>query len=452
MQPEHPVGLAVTASQDGRTAELRDALVELAREHSGRVLAMLARQFGDLDLADEAVQDGLLAAAQSWPERGVPANPAGWLMTVARNKAIDQLRRAASAHRRTMALAPDLVAGSAVLDGGVLDAGRPQTDDRIAVGGAEMELGSRTADDDQLRLMFLCCHPALDRDSQVALTLRLVGGLTTPEIASAYLIPAATLAQRIVRAKGKIRDARIPLRIPAQLTERIDAILGVLYLIFNEGYLSSTGNENAIRLDLADEAIRLTRLLAELIDNSEVEGLLALEIFHRARLGGRVDATGDLVLLADQDRSGWDLEMIDRANVILAAALRRMQPGPYQLQAVIAAHHANARSPEQTDWPAIAGLYEQLSAMTRSPVVALNRAAAVAMADGPPAGLALLEGLTGLDQYHLLHAARGELLLFAGDPAAARTCFSHARGLTDNPAEQRHLDRRMAACDRPTEN
>jgi len=429
-----------------RPADLQAALIELAREHSGRVLALLARQFNDLDLADESVQDGLLEAARSWPRQGIPENPAGWLMTVARNKAVDRLRRAASARRRTLAAAPDLVAGSAVLDGS--DSAGGTVDERIA-GGEQMQVGGRDGDEDQLRLMLLCCHPALDRDSQVALTLRLVGGLTTPEIASAFLIPAATLAQRIVRAKRKIRDARIPLRIPDRLTERVDAILGVLYLIFNEGYLSRTDNAQIIRLDLADQAIRLTQLLYRLLpENSETGGLLALQVFHRARLGGRVDSAGELVLLADQDRSLWDVRMIEQANVILAGAVQRMQPGPYQLQAIIAAQHANAPSQESTDWPAIAVLYQQLSAMTESPVVALNRAVAVAMADGPLAGRALLDQLTGLERYHLFHAARGELQLQAGNPGAARDCFTTARALTENPAERQHLDRRVAVCDR----
>jgi RNA polymerase sigma-70 factor (ECF subfamily) len=430
----------------GRPAELQAALTNLAREHSGRVLALLARQFSDLDLADEAVQDGLLEAAQSWPDRGIPDNPAGWLMTVARNKAIDRLRRVASARRRTLAAAADLVAGDAVLDGS--GPGAPvdqQEHELMGVRGEQMHVDS-LAGDSQLRLMLLCCHPALDRDSQVALTLRLVGGLTTPEIASAFLIAPTTLAQRVVRAKRKIRDAGIPLRIPAQLAERVDAILGVLYLIFNEGYLSRADSAQIIRLDLADEAIRLTRLLAALVpDSSETGGLLALEVFHRARLGGRVDSAGELVLLADQDRSVWDQEMIADANAILASAMRKMNPGPYQLQAIIAAQHANSAGPQETDWPAIAVLYEQLLAMTKSPVVALNRAVAVAMADGPLAGLALLDALSGLDRYHLYHAARGELQLRAGNPIAAGQCFTIARGLTENPAERKHLDRRLGA-------
>lgn len=299
--------------------------------------------------------------------------------------------------------------------------------------------------DDHLRLVLLCCHPALDRDAQVALTLRLVGGLTTAEIAAAFLVPEATLAQRIVRAKRKIRDAAIPLSIPADLDGRVDALLAVLYLVFNEGYLSRGEGGDVVRVDLVDEAIRLTALVAELLpDRAEVDGLLALELFHRSRAATRTDALGDLVLLDQQDRTQWDIAVIREANAVLQRALQRMQPGPYQVQAVIAAHHANARTAADTDWPAIAALYRQLEAMTGSPVVRLNHAIAVAMADGPHAGLAMLDDTDGLDTYHLFHSARGELLLRAGDTAAARSAFERALTLTDNPAERRHLERRLA--------
>jgi RNA polymerase sigma-70 factor, ECF subfamily len=300
--------------------------------------------------------------------------------------------------------------------------------------------------DDQLRLMLLCCHPALERDTQVALTLRLVGGLTTAEIASAFLVPEATLAQRIVRAKRKIRDAGIPLTIPADLDGRVDALLAVLYLIYNEGYLSRSGggaDSSPVRVDLADEAIRLTALVTQLLpDHAETDGLLALQLFHRARARTRIDTDGDLVLLDRQDRSLWDGEAIIAANGVLARAMRRMQPGVYQVQAIIASHHANARTAADTDWPAIVALYAQLVAMTDSAVVRLNHAIAVAMADGPLAGLAMLDRLEGLDSYHLFHSARGELLARAGDMTAARTAFERALTLTDNPAERRHLERR----------
>ncbi len=408
-----------------------DALTRLAREESGRVLALLARRFG-VHLADDAVQEALAEAARVWPERGVPSNPPAWLMTVAKRKAIDRLRRDASARRRSRAAALDR-------------AGAPPESDDFDTD--PMIHDDQHVADDQLRLMLLCCHPALDRDTQVALTLRLVGGLTTAEIAAAFLVPEATLAQRVVRAKRKIRDAGIPLSIPADLGARVDALLAVLYLIFNEGYLSRSGGDDdgrLVRVDLVDQAIRLTALLAELVpDHAETDGLLALELLHRSRAATRTDAEGELVLLDQQDRTRWDLGTIREGNAVLARALRRMQPGPYQLQAVIAAHHANARTAADTDWPAIAGFYAQLVAMTDSPVVRLNHAVAVAMADGPHAGLALLDELDGLDRYHLFHSCRGELLVRSGDRAGARAAFERALALTDNPAERRHLERRL---------
>ena len=420
-------------------ATVETALTRVAREESGRVLALLARRFGDVDLADESVQDALVEAARVWPVQGVPTNPPGWLLTVAKHKAIDRMRRAASAHRRTMAAARDL---AAVEDGAFEDGAR----------GDAMIDDEQPMADDRLRLVLLCCHPALDRDAQVALTLRMVGGLTTPEIASAFLVPEATLAQRIVRAKRKIRDAGIPLSIPADLDGRVDAVLAVLYLIFNEGYLTRSDRDVVVRVDLVDEAVRLTASMAELLpDHAEVDGLLALELFHRSRLSTRTDAFGDLVLLEQQDRTRWDLDAIDSANAVLHRAMRRMQPGPYQLQAIIAGHHANARTASDTDWSAIAGLYRQLVAVTPSPVVRMNHAVAVAMADGPHAGLAMLDdleargGLDGLERYHLLHAARAELLLRAGRSDEARQAFVVARATALTPAEQRHLDRRLAA-------
>ena len=425
-------------------ATVQVALTTVAREESGRVLALLARRFGDVDLADESVQDALVEAARVWPVQGVPANPPGWLLTVAKHKAIDRLRRAASAQRRTMAAARDL----SVLHDAEFEDG---------AGGDEMIDDEQPLADDRLRLVLLCCHPALDRDAQVALTLRMVGGLTTPEIASAFLVPEATLAQRIVRAKRKIRVAGIPLSIPADpadLDGRVDAVLAVLYLIFNEGYLTRSDRDVVVRVDLVDEAVRLTAAMAELLpEHAEVAGLLALEMFHRSRLSTRADAMGDLVLLDQQDRTRWDLEAIGRANAVLHRAMRRMQPGPYQLQAIIAGHHANARTASDTDWSAIAGLYRQLAVVAPSPVVRLNHAVAVAMADGPHAGLAMLDeleaagDLVGLERYHLLHATRAELSLRAGRVAEARQAFVLARATAFTPAEQRHLDRRIAALD-----
>ncbi|MEZ5408360.1 MAG: DUF6596 domain-containing protein [Acidimicrobiales bacterium] len=421
------------------------ALTRLAREESGRVLALLARRFGDLDLADEAVQDALTEAARTWGPRGVPANPPGWLLAVARRKAIDRLRRTSSAWRRTMAAAPELAADamSAAGDGGAAPSHRRPllVDD---------DPGDNPVDDDRLRLMLLCCHPALGREAQTALTLRLVGGLSVPEIAAAFLLSEATLAQRIVRAKRKIRDAGIPLRIPADLDTRIEVVLSVLYLVFNEGYLSRGHSGDVVRVDLVDEAVRLTELLGELVpDHPEVLGLLALQRFHRARLATRTDAAGELVLLEDQDRARWDRAEIAAANAVLHRAISRMRPGPYQLQAVIAGYHANAPSAAATDWPAIAAAYRQLVAMTGSPVVQVNHAVAVAMVDGAEAGLAVLDALAGVDGYHLFHAARAELLARAGRPAEAAAAFTRARALTDNPAEQRHLARRRQEAEQP---
>jgi RNA polymerase sigma-70 factor (ECF subfamily) len=401
------------------------------------VLALLAARF-DVDLADDAVQDALVQALETWSDSGIPNNPAGWLYTVAHNRIIDRLRRDATARRRLQAAAPELTALPEEVERGEVE------EDMIV---EHSEVG-----DEQLRLMLLCCHPALDRDTQVALTLRLVGGLTTPEIAAAFLLPEATLAQRIVRAKRKIRDARIPLSIPAALDERVDALLTVLYLVFNEGYLARGGSPDAVRVSLVDEAVRLTGLaIAQLPageggPRAEAEALLALELYHRARLDTRLDGAGDIILLADQDRSRWDGAMIARANGILKRVLGVSAAGPYQLQALIASQHANAPTAADTDWVSIAALYEQLMRVAGSPVVALNQAVAVAMADGPGAGLALLDELgDALHGYHLYWASRGELLAKSGDRDAARAAFERARALTSNPAEVRHLERRIAA-------
>lgn len=400
---------------------IADAVSRLAREESGRVLALLTRRFRDLDAADDAVQDALVTALSAW-QAGIPDNPAAWLYTVARNVLIDQLRRAEVFRRQLRAAAPELVAHY------------DEEEDLIVDDSA---LG-----DERLRLLLLCCHPALDPDTQVALTLRLAGGLGSSEVAAAYLLPEATLAQRIVRAKRKIRDAGMPLSIPANLEERVGVLLRVLYLIFNEGYLSR-GSGHVTRIDLITEAIRLTRqVVDELPSSAEAEGLLALELYHHARSPSRVDGVGELVLIDRQDRSAWNLNEITEANQRLRRAMAKMAPGPYQVQAIIAGHHANARTAEDTDWPAIAELYGQLSRMAPNPVVELNRAVAIAMADGPLAGLAVLDRLAGLDEYHLFHATRGELLARAGRPA--RHCFERAQELTTNDAERRHLARRAA--------
>ena len=403
------------------------AVTRLAREEGGHVLALLAARFGDLDLADEAVQDALVRAVETWPARGVPDDPAAWLYRVAHNTAVDRLRRAASAARRLADAAPDLVR-------------EPDEPEEVPI------VEHSAVGDEQLRLMLLCCHPALDRDAQVALTLRLVGGLTTDEIAAAFLVPEATLAQRIVRAKRKIRGARIPLTIPADLGDRIGALLTVLYLIFNEGYLARGSADEALRTELADQAIRLTATAADLLDGDpEAGGLLALELYHRARMATRLDAAGDLVLLEHQDRTRWDLAMIGRADRALRASLETGDaPGPYRLQALIAAEHAHAATAADTDWTRIARLYDLLLQWTPSAVVALNRAVAIAMADGPRAGLAALDAIPGLDGYHLRHATAGELLLRAGEPVRAVAAFERALPLTANAAERRHLQRRLA--------
>lgn len=407
--------------------EVSEAVTRLAREESGRVLALLASRFG-LDTADEAVQDALVEAL-GWS--AVPDNPAAWLYTVARNRAVDRLRRESVIRRRATGTGADL----AVLTESTSD---PDTDVEEELVVEHTEIG-----DEQLRLMLLCCHPAIARDAQVALTLRLVGGLTTPEIAAAFLQPQATLAQRLVRAKRKIRAAGIPLTIPADLDERVDALLGVLYLVFNEGYLSR-GDVAGARVNLMEEAIRLTiRLHEQLPGNAEVEGLLALELYARARTDARFDGE-EMVLLDAQDRTIWDRELIAQASALLTAAMRRGRPGPYQLQAVIARYHAVAENAGETDWPAIAAAYRRLHQMTGSPVVALNRAVAEAMADGALSGLARLEDAEGLEGYHLFWSTRGELLARAGDRDAAVAALSHARHLATNPTEQRHLDRRIA--------
>jgi RNA polymerase sigma-70 factor, ECF subfamily len=410
------------------------------------VLALLARRFGDLDIADDAVQEALIDAAIRWPVDGVPTNIAGWLYRVAQRKAIDATRRASSQLRRAHDFGHAMAVGHQSAQE-TNDYSNIEGRDNMAA--ANLYDDSDDIDDERLRLMLLCCHPALDRDTQVALTLRLVGGLTTVEIAAAFMVPEATLAQRIVRAKRKIRDAAIPMTVPAQLTTRVDAILSVLYLIFNEGYLSrSSEAASLVRLDLASEAIRLTEAFRTLLpEPAEADGLLALQLFHHARTATRANADGDLVLLEDQDRSQWDLALIAQANTVLRAAMRQMQPGHYQLQAVIASYHANARTTADTDWSAIASVYRQLVAMTQSPVIALNHAAAISMADGPAAGLVALDAIANIDSlenYHLLHATRADFYRRLDRPGEATASYRKALVLTNNVAEQRFLKRRLA--------
>lgn len=411
------------------------ALTRLARDDGPRVLSVLASRFGDIDVADDAVQDALVDAARTWPRDGVPDNPGGWLMTAARNRATDRLRGRQREARRLATSGPELIERSEAADSGGLS----------MIENADQS----PLDDERLRLMLLCCHPALDDDAQVALTLRLVGGLTTEEIAAAFLVPPATLAQRIVRAKRKIRTAGIGMSMPSEIDERLGIVLGTLYLVFNEGYLAHGPTAEPIRLDLMAEALRLTRLVAELSnDHPEALGLLALELFARSRVATRTTTDHALVLLEDQDRSAWDLDDIDEANRVLASALRQLEPGPYQVQALIGSHHANARVAEDTDWPAIVLLYAQLDAMIDSPVIGLNHAVAVAMADGPLRGLRMVDELDGLDGYHLFWATKGELSLRAGRPHEAVPAFDRALELVSNTAERAHLIARRSAAAR----
>lgn len=417
--------------------DVDDALTHLARHDSGRVLAMLARRFGDLDVADDAVQEAMIEGKRSWAHDGVPINPAAWLHVVARRKALDRLRRDASARRRLEAAGPELA--DMALDAAVAP------DDLFGDQDPALldDSGGVDPGDERLRLLLLCCHPAVGLDAQVALTLRLVGGLTTEEIAAAFLMPTTTLAQRISRAKSKIRQAGIPMSMPDVIDDRLGAVLSVLYLTFNEGYLSRSAGGDVHRVDLCAEAIRLAAVVRHLApEHAEPAGLLALMCFVHARRDARFD--GDhLVLLDEQDRSRWQLDEISAANTVLGGAMQLMQPGPFQLEALVASHHANARAAADTDWVRIVALYDQLAAVRPSPVVSLNRAVAVAMAEGPLAGLGALEAIGQLQDYHLFHAARGELLVRIGEREQAVESFWRAHALTDNVAERDHLARRI---------
>jgi RNA polymerase sigma-70 factor (ECF subfamily) len=407
-------------------ARAREAVESVYRAESRRVLATLIRLLGDFDLAEEALHDAFIAAAEQWPSEGVPQNPRAWLVSTGRFKAIDKIRRRA---KFEVALEDVAERIDELADPSVLEA-------------------NEGVEDDRLRLVFTCCHPALAPDAQVALTLREVCGLTTEEIARAHLATPSTIAQRIVRAKNKIRDARIPYEVPgrSELSERLGSVLRVVYLVFNEGYLASSG-DSLTRNDLSGEAIRLGRLLVELLPEPEAVGLLALMLLQESRRAARASPTGELVLLADQDRSKWNREQIANAVRLVEGALATRRFGPYTLQAAIAAVHAEAPSAEATDWAQIVGLYDVLLEAQPSPVVELNRAVAVAMRDGPAAGLGLVDGILGrgdLGDYYLAHSARADLCRRLGQAAEARKSYKRALALTQQASEQRFLEKRLA--------
>jgi len=407
------------------TDSISDVVSAVYVAESRRVLATLIRLLHDFDVAEEAMHEAFRAALEQWPKDGVPDNPRAWLVSAGRFKAIDGLRRRA----RFDAL--------------------DENGDGLEVAVPAFELDDpESVEDDRLRLVFTCCHPALAPDAQVALTLREVCGLTTEEIAQAFLAPAPTLAQRIVRAKAKIRDARIPYQVPqeSELSERLDAVLRVIYLVFNEGYAATSGT-SLVRHDLSSEAIRLGRLLVALLPRAEAVGLLALMLLHESRRHARATAEGEIILLDDQDRSLWNRALIEEGSALAERALSTGRAGPYAIQAAIAAVHAGAAAPGQTDWAQIVGLYDVLQRVAPSPVVELNRAVAVAMNDGAAAGLAAVDAILDrgdLSDYRLAHSTRGELCRRLGRLDDARTAFTRALALTKLEPERRFLERRLA--------
>jgi RNA polymerase sigma-70 factor (ECF subfamily) len=416
---------------------MTDTLDAVFRREAGRCTATLIRVLGDIDLAEDAVAEAFAVAAEQWQRRGIPPNPGAWITTTARNRAIDRLRRESTRVER------------------YITAHQMHSRDTDPDATPERDALDRFVDvvpDDQVRLMFLCCHPALAADSQVALTLRLLGGLQTGEIAKAFLLPEATIAQRIVRAKRKLRDNHVPYRIPggAELPDRLHAVLASVYLIYTEGHTATAGPA-LTRVDLSTEAIRIGRVLATLMpDESEVIGLLALMLLSEARRSSRVDAHGSMVRLADQDRSRWDPNLIEEGDGLVRVCLRRNQPGPFQIQAAIAAVHTDAPTAADTDWPQIVALYEQLYTIQPNPVVALNRAVAVGVLHGPAAGLDALADVH-LDDYQPYHAVRADLLTRAERIQEAITAYDRAIELTSNPAERDFLNRqRQYAATNPS--